>query len=43
MRFDAKYVSAGEAGDYYQLSFDAQDPGEDSTEPRGPDGLYLII
>jgi hypothetical protein len=43
LRFHAKYVSAGEAADYYQFSFDAQDPGEDSTEPRGPDGPYLII
>jgi hypothetical protein len=43
MRFHAKYVSAAEAGDYYQLSFDAEDPGVDSTEPRGADRPYLII
>jgi hypothetical protein len=43
MRFHAKYVSAGEAGDYYQVSFDAKDPGEDSSDPRGPDGPYLIV
>jgi hypothetical protein len=43
VRFHAKYVSAGEAGDYYQVSFDAEDPGEDSSDPRGPDGSYLIV
>jgi hypothetical protein len=43
MRFHAKYVSAGEAGDYYQLWFDAEDPGEDSTESREADGPYLIV
>src|SRR5260370_34738959 len=36
MRFHAKYVSASEAGDYYQVSFDTEDPGKDSTDPRGP-------
>ena len=25
MRFHAKYVSASEAGDYYQVSFDTQE------------------
>jgi hypothetical protein len=43
MRFHAKYVSASEAGDYYQVSFDTEDPGKDSTDPRGPDTPYLII
>ena len=43
MRFHAKYVSASEAGDYYQVSFDTEDPGEDTTDPRGPDRPYLII
>ncbi len=43
MRFHAKYVSASEAGDYYQVSFDTEDPGEDSTDPREPDRPYLII
>jgi hypothetical protein len=43
MRFHAKYVSASEAGDYYEVSFDTEDPGEDSTDPRGPDRPYLII
>ena len=27
MRFHAKYVSASEAGDYYQVSFDTEDAG----------------
>ena len=43
MRFHAKYVSASETGDYYQVSFDTEDPGEDSTDPRGSDRPYLII
>jgi hypothetical protein len=43
MRFHAKYVSASKAGDYYQVSFDTEDPGEDSTDPRGPDRPYLMI
>src|SRR5260370_35082564 len=42
MRFHAKYVSASEAGDYYQVSFDTEDPGKDTTDPRGPNGPYLI-
>ena len=43
MRFQAKYVSASEAGDYYQVSFETEDPGDDTTDRRGPDGPYLII
>jgi hypothetical protein len=43
MRFHARYVSASEAGDYYQVSFDTEDPGKDTTDPRGPDRPYLII
>jgi hypothetical protein len=43
MQFHAKYVSASEAGDYYQVSFDTENPGEDSTDPHGPDRPYLII
>ena len=37
MRFHAKYVSAAEVGDYYQVSFETEDPGD------GLDGPYLII
>jgi hypothetical protein len=43
MRFHAKYVSAAEAGDYYQVSFETEDPGDDATDPPGLDGPYLII
>lgn len=28
MRFRAKYVSAAETGDYYQVSFETEDPGD---------------
>jgi hypothetical protein len=31
MRFHAKYVSAAEAGEYYQLLFQTEDPGDDAT------------
>ena len=31
MRFHAKHVSASEAGDYYQVSFETEDPGDDPT------------
>jgi hypothetical protein len=43
MRFHAKYVSAAEAGDYYQVSFETEDPGDDTTNPPGLDSPYLII
>jgi hypothetical protein len=43
MRFHARYVSAAEAGDYYQVSFETEDPGDDATDPPGLDGPYLII
>ena len=43
MRFHAKYVSAAEAGDYYQVSFETEDPGDDTTNPPGLDNPYLII
>ena len=43
MRFHAKYVSAAEAGDYYQVSFETEDPGDDVTDPHGLDSTYLII
>jgi hypothetical protein len=43
MRFHAKYVSSIEAGDYYPVSFDTDDPGKDSNHPRGPDGPYPVI
>lgn len=43
MQFHAKYVSAAEAGDYYQVSFETEDPGDDATNPPGLDSPYLII
>jgi hypothetical protein len=43
MRFHAKYVSADDAGDYYQVSFETEDPSDDATDPPGLDSPYLII
>lgn len=43
MRFHAKYVSAAEAGDYYQVSFQTEDPSDDAPAPPGLDSPYLII
>jgi hypothetical protein len=44
MRFHAKYVSAAEAGDYYQVSFETEDDSsDDATDPPEPDSPYLII
>ena len=43
MQFHAKYVSAAEAGDYYQVSFETDDPGDDATDSPGLDSPYLII
>ena len=43
MRFRAKYVSASENGDYYQVAFDNTDPTSDATDGDGPDNPYLLI
>ena len=43
VRFHAKCVSAADAGDYYQVSFETEDPGDDATNPPGLDSPYLII
>jgi hypothetical protein len=43
MRFHANYVSATEAGDYYQVSFETEDPADDATGLPGRDSPYLII
>jgi len=43
VRFHAKCVSAADAGDYYQVSFETEDPGDDATDPPGLDSPYLII
>jgi hypothetical protein len=41
MRFRAKYVSASENGDYYQVAFENTDPASDAVD--GPDSPYLLI
>jgi hypothetical protein len=43
MRFHANYVSAAEAGDYYQVSFETEDPANDGTGSPGLDRPYLVI
>ena len=39
MRFLAKYVSASENGDYYQVAFE----NSDAADVYGPDSPYLLI
>ena len=43
MQFHAKYVSAAEAGDYYQVSFETDDFGDDASDPPALDSPYLVI
>src|SRR6266498_1524098 len=43
MRFRAKYVSASENGDYYQVMFENTDPAGDAADMDGPDSPYLLI
>ncbi|TMB70734.1 MAG: hypothetical protein E6J54_13625 [Deltaproteobacteria bacterium] len=43
MRFRAKYVSASENGDYYQVTFENTDPAGDAADMDGPDSPYLLI
>jgi hypothetical protein len=43
MRFRAKYVSASENGDYYQVAFENTDPADDAADVDGPDSSYLLI
>jgi len=40
MRFRAKYISASENGDYYQVAFENTDPAGDTD---GPDSPYFLI
>jgi hypothetical protein len=42
-RFRAKYVSASENGDYYQVAFETADPADDAANVVGPDSPYLLI
>jgi hypothetical protein len=43
MRFRAKYVSASENGDYYQVAFENTDPASDAADVDSPDSPYLLI
>jgi hypothetical protein len=43
MRFRAKYVSASENGDYYQVVFENTDPASDAADADGHDSPYLLI
>ena len=44
MRFHAKYVSVGEFGDeYFEASFDSEDPGNDDLDLSGDENPYLIV
>ena len=43
MRFRAKYVSASENGDYYQVAFENTDPASDAADVDGHDSPYLLI
>ncbi len=43
MRFRARYVSASEDGDYYQVAFENTDPSGDVTDVASPDSPYLLI
>ena len=43
MRFRAKYVSASESGDYYQVAFENTDPASDAADADGADSPYLLI
>ena len=43
-RFHAKYVSVGEFGDeYFEVSFDSEDPGNDDLDLSGDENPYLIV
>src|SRR4051794_24224985 len=44
MRFHAKYVSAGESdGEYFAVSFDNENPGNDEFELSDDEDPYLIV
>lgn len=43
LRFHATYVSATEAGDYYQISFETEDPADDAVDSPILSSPYLII
>jgi hypothetical protein len=43
MRFRAKYVSASQSGDYYQVTLENTDPAGDAADVYGSDTPYLLI
>ena len=44
VRFHAKHVSIGEAGgEYFQVSFDNEDPGDDDLDLSPPVQPYLLV
>ena len=44
MRLHANHVSVGESGgEYFQVSFDSEDPGNDDFDLSGPDQPYLVV
>jgi hypothetical protein len=44
VRFRAKHVSIGESGDeYFQVSFDNEDPSDDDLDLSPPDQPYLLV
>ena len=44
MRFHAKHVSAGESGgEYFQVSFDNDDPSDDDLDLSPRDQPYLLV
>jgi hypothetical protein len=44
LRLHANNVSVGESGDeYFQISFDNEDPSDDDIDLSGPDHPYLVI
>jgi hypothetical protein len=44
VRFHAKHVSTGESGgEYFQVSFDNEDPSDDDLDLSPPDQHYLLV
>jgi hypothetical protein len=44
VRFRAKHVSIGESGgEYFQVSFDNEDPSDDDLDLSPPDQPYLLV
>jgi len=44
VRFRAKHVSIGESGgEYFEVSFDNEDPSDDDLDLSPPDQPYLLV